>query len=87
MSNDVSRSDRDPARDAILLEADSAVVEQSAAMKKRVAEHLDEARSRMTVAFEQAARCDEPLHFTAAGEHIADDASSVLSTDAVRSNN
>jgi len=41
----------------------------------------------MTVAFEQAARCDEPLHVTAAGEHIADDASSVLSTDAVRSNN
>jgi len=57
------------------------------ALKKRVAEHLDDARSRMTVAFEQAARCDEPLHFTAAGEHIADDASSVLSTDAVRSNN
>jgi hypothetical protein len=47
-------------------------------MKKRMAEHLDEARSRTTVAFEQAARCDEPLHVTAAGD---------LSADAVRSNN
>ncbi len=44
-------------------------------------------KARMTVGFEQTARCDEPLHVTAAGDHIAHDASSVLSTDAVRSNN
>ena len=58
-------------------------------MKKRVAEHPDDVTSRMTVVFEQV-----PLGVTnrsmseRAGEHIAaHDASSVLFTDAVRSNN
>ena len=87
MSNDVSGSDRDPARDAILLEGNSAVVEQRACTEETCGGASGRRHSRMTVAFEQAARCDEPPHFTAAGEHIAHDASSVLSTDAVRSNN
>jgi hypothetical protein len=65
------------------------LLNKAPALKKRVAEHLADATSRMTIVLEQlplgTMNCSMSLR---AGEPVAaHDASSVLSTDAVRSNN